>query len=285
MFQKIILFLSVLVPSVFSVDAQTETAISAFINRGTFTSMDTVDLPAIFLNKTTTFAPQNVVLSTKVGETIALSISNNDTEKHTILVDNHSSTEIEPNASASISLNFDKEGIYAIKDASSDFTYLGLSTFIVVSDNPHKNYYWVLNEHQVDWIDAFEAHASVDTTVYSPEYFTINHLSFPATQKDSLGMIKGTIGDTLRLNMYNAGRMNHNIHMHGFHARIISSSEFPNHEGRIKDSFAINAGQSLMLEIIAFQAGMYPIHNHNLGATLGNGLYPKGMVSSIMIAK
>lgn len=285
MLQRILIILVVCVPLIKGVDAQNEKASSLFINRGAFTSMDTVNLPALFFNKTATFTPQNSVLRAKVGETISLSITNNDTEIHDILVDGHSVTDVNPSSTSSLPLRFNKEGIYTIKDASSDFTYLGLSTYIVVSNNPYKNFYWILNEHQIDWIEAFELHSKVDTTMYHPEYFTINHLSFPATQMDSLGTIKGMVGDTLRLNMYNAGRMNHNIHLHGFHARILSSSEFPYQEGREKDSFAINTGESLMLEIVAFQEGMYPIHNHNLGATLGNGLYPKGMVSTIMIAK
>ena len=69
----------------------------------------------------------------------------------------------------------------------------------------------------------------------------------------------------------------------GYHLEIISSSENESHEGRSKDTFPIKSSQSMILELIPDKTGEYPVHDHNLVAVSGGGIYPNGMFLTMLI--
>ncbi|MFT5183641.1 MAG: hypothetical protein ACI84C_000767, partial [Flavobacteriales bacterium] len=70
---------------------------------------------------------------------------------------------------------------------------------------------------------------------------------------------------------------------HGYHAEIIESTKFPSHVGRNKDTFAIYSMEIVVVELVPFQTGEYPVHDHNLVAVSGGNVYPNGMFLTIRI--
>ena len=52
-----------------------------------------------------------------------------------------------------------------------------------------------------------------------------------------------------------------------------------------KDTVPIKAGETMVLELTANLAGIYPVHDHNLIAVTNAGFYPGGMLTQIHVAE
>jgi FtsP/CotA-like multicopper oxidase with cupredoxin domain len=166
-----------------------------------------------------------------------------------------------------------------------DYRYMGLGGMIVVL-NPNssaQNFYWNLKEHQPSYNDDIYNGLAADWSAYYPTYFTLNGNSNPHINDDESARVVGNVGDTLHVYMVNTGSSIHSIHYHGYHAEIIESTKFPSHVGRNKDTFAIYSMEIVVVELVPFQTGEYPVHDHNLVAVSGGNVYPNGMFLTIRI--
>ena len=157
----------------------------------------------------------------------------------------------------------------------------------VIIDQPvwiiHPSFFWNIKEHNVSWNQLILNGGNVDWTKYDPDYFTINGNSSPHINHDSLARISGDVGDSIMLYIANTGQSIHSLHFHGYHATIISSSLYPGHNGWLKDTFPIKPMETLILILVPDKPGEYPVHDHNLVATTGNGWYPNGMFTTMLI--
>lgn len=233
------------------------------------------------------FQQRNERLEVSFGDSLELTVVNNDSEIHGFKVKNHPSgqVQINPGDSATVMLSFVQPGLFIYYDPldSPNNSYMGLAGMIIVKDNNYKSFYWNIKEHMTAFSDDISNNVSVDWSTYDPGYFTVNSLSFPDINADASARISGKVGDTIYLYMANTGQSVHSIHFHGYHAEIISSSSHPNHKGRSKDTFPINKMSTLILRLVPDKPGEYPIHDHNLVAVSGGGIYPNGMFSTILI--
>lgn len=253
-----------------------------YINKGNFQTVDTSFFPYYAFNSSNIFKPASEVIKLNIGDTLQLTVTNNDVKKHSFKVKGINNVFPDINAADSIThtLVFDKAGVYIYLDDANapDNSYLGLAGMICVADfRSDKRFYWSLRSHQKSFNNTLANDSSVNWKQYKPDYFTINSLSFPDLQKDSSAVIEGKVGDTMHIFVSNLGPSIHSIHFHGFHARVIASTN-PVQVGWLKDTYLLEDMQSFILELVPDKPGLYPVHDHNLVTLSGGGRYPNGMM-------
>jgi len=220
------------------------------------------------------------------GDTLNLWVYNTDNVSHSFVIKGVSAVQSIP-ANDSIFLQeiFTTIGSYIYYDPF-DFpknTYLGLAGMIVVKNHNHTSFYWNIKEHNSDWNNQLFNGNTVNWNQYDPKYFTINSVSNPNINNDTLARITGQVGDTLYLYITNTGLSIHSMHFHGYHATIKYSSKSASHVNREKDTFPIYPMETIVLQIVPDKEGEFPIHDHNLVAVMGNNIYPNGMFTTILI--
>jgi plastocyanin len=262
-----------------------------WINNGVSNVVDSPEIPYTAFNSTTEFETLNAILNVSIGDTIAFTIHNNDSLTHGFNIKNISLPggpyTIAPGDFIAVEVPFENYGAYIYYD---DYNYphyksLGAAGTILVSNSPHPVFYWNLKEHDKFWNTEITEGELAPIVDYAPLYFTINGLSNPETQDDPLSRITGNVGDTLVICMVNTGQMTHSLHFHGYHATVTYSSQNPSHVDREKDTFPIQEMQTILVYIVPDKIGKYPVHDHNLVATSGNGIYANGMFHIIDIVE
>jgi FtsP/CotA-like multicopper oxidase with cupredoxin domain len=254
-----------------------------FINRGIFTTITASQFDYLAFNNTSLFSNENHRLIVPIGDTLQLTVINNDTIVHGFAIKNTTINfilGIGISNTISFSNNFASPFIYY--DPLPNHRYLGLAGMVVFTNSSH-NYYWNIKEHQASWNDSITAGNSVNWNNYYPNYFTINGKSNPDINIDTAARVTGNLGDTLYIYMVNTGQSIHSIHFHGYHSEIVFSSYNDAHVGRIKDTFPVLSMESVVLKLVPNQVGEYPVHDHNLSAVSGGNLYPNGMFLTILI--
>lgn len=260
---------------------------TVYINNGLFTTVDSNTLPYTAFNSSSTFDQQNTQLFIGVGDSLYLTIINTDTQPHGVDITNTTgyTTTVGAGATTTLACQFNQTGIYILHDHLNypDMAYFGLSTPIVVDNFAGSIFSWNIKEHQLSFNDSIQNNGTVNWSTYYPEYFTINGNSNPAINADPLAKVTGNVGDTLRICVTNTGQSIHSIHFHGYHLRIVFSSKDAAHVDRVKDTFSVYPMESLILELIPDKTGEYPVHDHNLVAVTGGGIYPNGMFLTMII--
>ena len=137
---------------------------------------------------------------------------------------------------------------------------------------------WLLMDHSEEWMTAVEAGENVDTTVYHPNYFTVNGLSGTDTIGDPRAHVTGRVNDRLMIRVANGGLRLHTLHFHGYHVDIVNRNgndlPFP----ISKDTIPIPVGETAELVLTPQQGGVFPIHDHVVLSVAANGVYPLGMI-------
>ncbi|MCB0835495.1 MAG: multicopper oxidase domain-containing protein [Bacteroidetes bacterium] len=258
------------------------------INAGSLSTPDAQLFPYLAFNLADTFSVGNAVLTAEPGQTINLTVVNNDTADHNFQVQGAtvSAAAIAPGDSATYSFSFPQEGEFIFYDnlSGQNDSYMGLAGLIDVQNFSGKRFYWNIREQQSLWNFLIASGGSVNYPDYEPDYFTVNGKSYPDLQLDSTAIIKTSVDSTIRLVIANTGLMKHSMHFHGYHLTVIYSSKYPSHVGRIKDTFPIDQYETLILELTPSKPGTYPVHDHNLIAVTGAGEYPNGMIGFITIS-
>ena len=251
-----------------------------YINAGTATMYDGTTFPFKAFNGTDQFEGLNKLVRVMAGDDLELVVINNDTEEHgfgiwnTVVVPQ----VIQPGDTGYVSHSFPDLAAFIYYD-HLDFpnnSYMGLSGILAVLGTSDSEYYWDMKTHDSIYSAELDAGNPVDWNSYDPDHFTINGKGFPAALSDTLINISGSIGDVVHIYMTGAGRSMHSMHFHGYHATILYSSQSPHTEGRSKDTFPIDPMETMVLELIPNQIGLYPIHDHNLVAITGSGTYLNG---------
>lgn len=271
------LFFSVFLSSYFVKSADT-----LYINR------DTVSISPVFFQKSafnldTVFNAKNAVLDFALGSPINLIIINNDTVSHAVRLPSSSGTiNIDEGLSANITLNNLQKGTHLLYIESDVGYFLGAGAIIRVGISGQK-FAWDLWDQDPAITEDFGNEVISELpSIYRPTLFTINGTVDPM---DSLSgnVITGNVGDTIYISIANNGNMEHTMHFHGYHVEIIQSTHRPHTVGWLKDSFPILIKESMTVRLVPHQPGEFPVHNHNLVATLFNNGYPRGMITMLMI--
>jgi hypothetical protein len=252
-----------------------------FINRGSAQNTSGAEFPALAFNSSGTFNPTNEILHFSKGDSLILTVVNNDTTYHNLAIDGiqTSSTPIAPGDSVIFGFQLSSAGVYRYYDSySQGNSYLGLSGIMLIEESPGKHFFWNLREHEIAKNISLANGGMVDFTEFQPDYFFINGKSFPEIQGDPLAAVQGLVGDTINIFICNSGIMKHSIHFHGFHVKIKYSKKKPQMVDLIKDTVPLLAGEVMELELVPDKPGEYPVHDHNLVAITGGGEYPNGML-------
>jgi FtsP/CotA-like multicopper oxidase with cupredoxin domain len=250
-----------------------------YINNGLFTAVDNSTFPYLSFNETPNFSQRNSIINLTKGDVLSLKVINTDSLSHGFIIFGKTNVmSISAGDSISFNANFPEEGIFMFYDPAKKFSYLGLAGMITVGKPNSKNFYWEVRSHESSLNGALLSGAAEDWSIFNPDFYTINSLSHPDIENDTLAIVKGNVGDTILIYLFNPGISTHAIHFHGYHCTILHSTENNKHNGRSKDTFSIKSMHAMVLELIPDKPGKYPVHDHNLIAISGGGIHPNGMM-------
>jgi hypothetical protein len=256
-----------------------------WINSGEWhQSQDTMQV--LRFNETAIFDTSNVALRTSADASLFLTIINTDTEPHDYGVDGIWSfgDEILPNDTTNLEIPPLSMGTYRYFSGDQRGVYLGLSGVLKVGLNMPNQFHWNLADCMPERMDSISSDGELlDEEPYVPRYFSINSYTYPHTALDANGHIALSLGDSCTISIVNSGFMDHVLHFHGFHVEYLSNTIQTSRIGWIKDTTPLKQGEAMTLLLIANQAGIYPVHNHNLIAVTNSGFYPGGMLTLINI--
>jgi FtsP/CotA-like multicopper oxidase with cupredoxin domain len=258
-----------------------------YINSGSFRAVDTSFFPYSAFNANANFSARNEIFRIGGTDVLHITVHNTDTKKHGFRVKGlaGSFNPINAGDSAAYTLSFPTAGVYIYYDDLNfpENEYMGLAGMICVSNFQHdRQYFWNIKENQKSYNNAIASGNSVDWKKYYPNYFSINSLSYPFLQNDTLAAIKGNVGDTIHIFVANTGISMHSIHFHGFHVKVISSTD-SKFMGWVKDTQLMDSMQGFILELVPDKKGLYPVHDHNLVTMTGGNHNMQGMLLLIDI--
>ena len=256
-----------------------------WINSGEWhQSQDTMQV--LRFNETAVFDTSNVAISTFADASLFLTVINTDTEPHDFGIDGIWSfgVEILPNDTTTLEIPPLSMGTYRYFSGDQRGVYLGLSGVLKVGLIMPNQFHWNLADCMPERMDSISSGGELlDEEPYIPRYFSINSYTYPHTALDANGYVALNLGDTCTISIVNSGFMDHVLHFHGFHVEYLSTTIQTSRIGWIKDTIPLQQGEGVTLLLIANQAGIYPVHNHNLIAVTNSGFYPGGMLTLINI--
>ncbi len=253
-----------------------------YINAG-FVHFQSDSVYSYVFNDQNTFKQGDTYLTMNELDTLNLFIVNQNNVQHDLQINGTGiSAIISPLGSTSMQIFGLGQGVYQLRDENNTNQYLGLSLMLRVGFADHPTFYWNLREHHSDWNDSLQL-GFQPTSGFLPDYFSVNHWSFPDSQSDSTALAIGNVGDTLYACVLNSGKCAHALHTHGYHGEILFSSKYPSHVGRSKDVFPVLPNETLLIRFVPHQPGIYPVHDHNLTAVTSAGNYPGGMITRFNI--
>jgi FtsP/CotA-like multicopper oxidase with cupredoxin domain len=131
------------------------------------------------------------------------------------------------------------------------------------------------------WNLAVDAGVPPDTAAYQPNYHTVNGLTFPDTMNDPDTVVHCQVGEQVLIRLGNLGHVRQSIHLHGYHAEIISQNNQPQEILPAKDTIPLPGQSTDELLLPVLQGGVFPLHPHSLTCTTDNGTYPGGQITLI----
>jgi hypothetical protein len=273
-----------------SISFQSFTAVvydTLYINKGLFAAVDTTYFTAYAFNDSATFNQDNSRIFLNTGDSLYLTVINNDVIFHDFDITNTAgyTAGVAAGDTFTIASKFNTQGIYICFDTLSYpmYRYMGLGAMIIVDDFSGSKFVWNIKDHQAAWNDSIDAGFTVDWNDYYPDYFTINGRSNPFINDDTTARVNATVSETIRIYISNTGQAIHSMHFHGYHCEIIYSSKSTTHVGRFKDTFPVYSMESLILELIPDKTGEYPVHDHNVLSVTGGKVYPNGLFLTMLI--
>ena len=235
------------------------------------------------------FAKNSDLLIFNSGDIITLKVVNTTAENHGFIIDGVLNLGvISPNDSIQQTFISPPSGVYRFFDPLNFpyNEYLGLSGVMHIKaiNDVTPYFYWDLREHQLSWNTSILLGNSPVLNSYEPFYFTINGNSEPDINLDTIARVVGNVGSEVRVIIVNNGLSIHSMHFHGYHAFLLKNSKNIAHEGREKDTFPVYPKEYVLLSFVPDKPGEYPVHDHNLVAVTGGGIYHAGMFTTLLIA-
>ena len=250
------------------------------------TNMGNYDTYRTTFSKSPVFQKNNDFLYANINEGLTITIVNLDTIDHDASWhDGVFEGLIPAGQSLTVSRSFASLGTYGLY--LSDFVGDRLGAFLPICIGLENKNHSLWNFWEMDqFISSDIANNTINEIPedYRPDIYTINAYHYPTTQVDSLGLIQGTIGDSIYISMINAGNMVHSIHFHGFHVEIVQITKQGDRLNWKKDSVPFVENETATLLLVPDKSGNYPVHDHNLISVLTNNVYPGGMISMILIS-
>lgn len=265
-----------------------------FINRGEMQMVkvnlkDNTKMPFIAFNTTATFNAVNAHIVLVAGDSLIITLKNNDNIAHGFAIQNTAitNTQVKSQETVVIKAIVNQWGCSIFYDPL-DYpknVYMGLTGTLEIQKTAksQKAYYWNIKEHSTLFSNQLSNNLAVDWETYYPNYFTCNSLSYPDSKPEVTTSIDGNVGDTVYIYMANTGIADHVVHFHGFHSTIKQTNKNKKYIGYSKDSFPLESMQTMVLELVLDKKGEYPVHDHNLLAVTGKNVHPYGMMLIIKV--
>jgi hypothetical protein len=276
-----------LICSSFQLSAQIDT-ICFYVTAGNVTMVDGLPISLRSYSSNNEFVINSPIVVLEQNSTIYLRLINLDNVEHGLEIPGILSFgAVLPDDSTGLEVTLTNAGVFRYFDPSNFpyNSYIGLSGILhvkaVTDQTPY--FYWDLSEHQISFHEEIISGNNPDLNTYDPKYFTVNGNSDMAIDMDPLAKIIGTVGNEFKLIIMNNGLSIHSIHFHGYHGTITSSSKSNLHIGWEKDTFPVYPNEYMVISIVPDKPGEYPIHDHNLVAVTGGGMYHAGMISTIVV--
>lgn len=261
---------------------------SLFISRGTWDQLP--EAPEVIrLNASADWSNQNAILEREAGVASNLVIVNSDSTSHewALLNGDAEGITIEPGDTAVVELPALAMGTYRLGLIDGEGGGLGAQSMLQVGLPQNADFdlfHWNLCDWETNQMASWSNGTEPDpNAAYVPNYFSINEQTYPTTLEDPNALISVALGDTCWIAVANHGQMDHVLHFHGFHVEVLTSNLQPTRIGWSKDTVPIKKGEGMTLQLVANQAGIYPVHDHNLIAVTNAGFYPGGMLTQIIV--
>jgi len=231
-----------------------------------------------------------MIIFMELGETLNLSVINNDSELHGFKwTFETNGVQIAPGDTAELVFEPPAPGAYPfIDDTEYPFNVArGLSGVVIVKapGDTARDFVWFLNDHDQEWLNALANGNPVDPASYLADYFTINGYSYPQTTTDTLASVTGVVNEAINIWVVNGGLQVHSIHFHGYHVELLSRNGIAYPQPYSKDTFPVKPGEGLHTRLVPQQAGLFPVHDHSLTAVTAKGFYPNGMLLLLNISE
>jgi hypothetical protein len=253
-----------------------------YINRDT-TSIANVSFQKAAFNLDTIFQRGNAVLDFPENTLIEFVVANNDTVPHEIMLpDGSASFVLLPSETQLVQITSLPYGTYSVQSLTAQGAFLGAGAILRVGITGISFTWDLWEQDPALTFDFGDGTITVLPSVYRPIVFTMNGGVDPMDMMSS-AVITGSVGDTITISIVNNGNMIHPIHFHGYHVELTQSTQQSDRIGWKKDSFPVFVKEGMTLRLIPHQPGEFPVHNHNLVATLFNNGYPLGMITMLMI--
>ena len=261
---------------------------SLFIMRGTWNQLP--EAPEVLrLNASANWSEQNAVVEREQGIASNLVIVNADSTSHqwALLNGVGIGVTIDPGDAVSLELPALPMGTYRLGLIDGEGIGLGAQSMLQVglqSDGAPALFHWNLCDWETQQMASWSSGSEPDpTAAYVPNYFSINEQMYPTTLEDHNALVSVALGDTCWIAIANHGQMDHVLHFHGFHVEVLTSNLHPARIGWSKDTVPVKKGEGMTVQLVANQAGNYPVHDHNLIAVTNAGFYPGGMLTQIIV--
>ena len=261
--------------------------VTLHINKGEI-QIDEQVFTATAFNASEELNAKNEIIILTPGEVHTFVIFNNDTLAHDLTIPGVliSNNNIEPGTSESFDVEFPQEGAFSYFSSSTYGKYCGAFGVIHVRIEEGTAFYWNLFDlNTTNSLSFANTELEEYPEEYLPELFLINGTFFPHTLEDQNTLVTLNLGETCEIVVANGGYMDHVLHFHGFHVTVKFQSGDALMLDWSKDTVPIKAGETMVLELTANLAGIYPVHDHNLIAVTNAGFYPGGMLTQIHVAE
>ncbi len=110
----------------------------------------------------------------------------------------------------------------------------------------------------------------------SPNFFTINGRSYPATED-----IKVREGEWTRVRFINAGNVGHSMHLHGHDFYQVCDDGAPLAAPQRMSTVWVPPGKTIDIVFLADNPGVWALHDHDVTHTANNGIYPGGAMTAV----
>lgn len=253
--------------------------VTLYMNKGTITVSDDSEVPYYAYNLGDSFELQSEIIEIDEGQSLNLTVINNTSESHGMTLQQGGvPVVLLSGESTTFEMDNPVAGVYRFYDHTFqlNYSYLGLGSAVVVRSEADSHFVWNFRTHRAQWNTTIDEGGAVDWDLYKPDYYTVNNLSFPAINDDPMANLNGSVGDVIHVHLVNSGPSVHSIHFHGYHCEMVSTTRDTYLVGSVKDTFPLWPGESMTLELVPHQPGIYPVHDHNLTAIGGGGIYLNG---------
>jgi FtsP/CotA-like multicopper oxidase with cupredoxin domain len=241
------------------------------------------------------------VLSANEGDSVSITVVNNHNVNHNFVIKGVTSdtTAIAPGGSRTYTFTAPAPGTFIYSDTLNNNVNraMGLNGMFWVgpvgggktvwSGGPSYDFQrtWVVAEvDKPRWNDVAGSGGTVNTSVYKPNYFTMNGMGGFQAMGDANTTVSGSVGQKALIRIINTGQLSHSLHFHGNHIQILRINGV-NQPAPFVELDVINVAPMSTIDVIFVlnQPGEYPMHIHTAQMETANGVYLNGVATMIMM--